>query len=324
MLNKVRFDWFSFTIKGKTLPEVMEDLGQDLIHYSLSSFGRYGYQHMLVDNEYAINIMYDGLDGMGIHVSIPGGAVKPFLQRFYKLSPCFVRTPFGDRASEYEGVFKTFAAYVLQHGRFSRVDVNIDTDIPFFSPRNIYDLAQHKECITLYRHWELRESCDNSATVYFGQRESSSLIRIYDKAKEQGDFESTLYRFEVQFNKRADAFMEQFLAADDLSAVFRSFIEKQIRFTPDQSYDGSLYSEWDDFLALMQPDFDFFSYDQKVRKNCIKSLMAMHRQYRNIYADFLDFYGDMDDFVEFMVAVLDAGDNDFKLYQFIGERGWNI
>lgn len=322
MLNKVRFDWFSFTIKDKDVSEVMYDLGQDLMHYSMADFGKYGYQHMLVDKEYAINIMYDGLEGMGVHVSIPGGSIKTFMQRYYKFSPRFTNTPW-ERASEYEGVFKDFTAYVLDHGKFSRVDVNIDTDIPFFAPRNIYDLAQHKECVTLYRHWRIQESCDNSATVYFGQRQSSSFIRIYDKAKEQGDFDSVLYRFEVQFNKAADAFMECFLAGD-LSSVFRSFVQKQIRFTPDQNYEGCLYSEWEDFLSLMSADFDFTRYDEKVRKNCIKSLMAMHKQYKNVYADFLDFYGDMDDYVEFMIAVLDADDDESCIYNYVCERGWKI
>lgn len=319
MKNCVRFDWFSFTIKNRGLEKVLADLGLNPEEFKLNSFSRYGYRNMIVHEVFDIAILFDGTEDMGIHVTVSGGSIKYFMECYSKRNG--IDTPFGK--GFYTDMWQDFAGYVLANGNFSRVDVNIDTDMPFMCPFNLRDLVRAGDMVSLYRSWKFIEGADGSSTLYLGQRSSSSFIRIYDKAKEQGDYSSTLYRFEVQFNKCANTFMQNFLDMG-LAEAFRAFVDRQLRFVAGGAYSDAPYEQWIAFVTLISnSDYDFRNYDEKKRKNCINTLFHMFNQYHNTVADFMTYYGNMDDFIEYMITVFGSvdGDND-NVLDYLQKKGW--
>lgn len=323
MLNKVCFDWFSFTIKNKSLDVVMADLGLRGTEFHVEKFSRFGYGSMITHDVYNLSVLFDGTDDMGIHVIVSGGAIKFFMECYTECHGIY--TPFGPGFWDTEGVFGHFAKYVLNHGHFSRVDVNIDTNMPFMSPYNLRTLAQKNEMISLYRSWDFYENSDGSGTLYIGKRASAgSFIRIYDKAKEQGDFESALYRFEVEFKKTADDFMNNLLE-NGLNVAFHSFITRQLRFVPAGDYFDTPYVEWTDFLELIVKGekCSFRKYDSKQNKTSVDTLLHMFNQYHNVISDFLTEIADVDDFIEFMFVSFDSFQGDrVDIVNFLYEKGW--
>lgn len=325
MLNNVSFDWFSFTLKNLTLDDVISDLGLDSSDFESRGFGRFGYRSMICHIAYDIYIMFDGTEDMGIHVVVSGGSIKYFMECF--LSVHGKKTAFDTYATHiYDDQFKHFCAYVLQYGSFSRVDVNIDTDMEYMNPYVFRDRVSSGQLVSYYRSWKMIENSDGSGTFYLGKRNSSSFIRVYDKAKEQGDFENTLYRFEVQFNKMANNFMMNFMESG-LSNAFGSFIEKQMRFVDmcDNNYSASNSHEWDDFVSLIYKSgvCAFENYMDKKRKNILNSLFFMFSQYENIIDSFFADYGDINDFVEFMVHVGNSDSPD-ELMNYLESKGWSM
>lgn len=321
MLNSVRFDWFSFTVKGKTVMDVMEDLGLKKDEFTLTT-GRFGYDSQLLHDVYNISILFNGTSEMGIHVSVSGTSIRYFMECFLAGNGCI--TPFGSYAVNDRCYFTAFARYVLSVGKFSRVDVNIDTDMPFLNPYHIHDLAKKSCMITYFRSWHMVENNDGSGTFYLGKRSSNSFIRIYDKAKEQGDFESVLYRLEVQFNKAANDFMRNFLEFG-LSSSFLAYLHNQLRFTEYGEYHGTIFPEWQLFLDLIHKNanVDYRSYDSKRRKNSIDSILHMFTQYNNCIMDFFDVHGTVDDFIEFLFAVdSHISKKDFDICAYLSAKGW--
>jgi len=325
MLNKVSFDWFSFTLKGKSLDKVMSDLGLCPDDFEVRGFGRFGYRSMITHIVYDICIMFDGTDDMGIHVVVSGGSIRFFMNCFMSVNG--KKTPFDTYATDiYDDEFKHFCAYVLKYGSFSRVDVNIDTDIEFMNPYHIRDLAHDGKMISLYRSWKMYENSDGSGTFYLGKRNSPTFIRIYDKAKEQGDFESVLYRFEVQFNKAADNFMMNFMEKG-LASAFSSFVDRQLRFVSSGDYHESACEEWLSFMDLIVKScvVPYTNYIEKKRKTALNSLLHMFTQYGSIIDTFFTDFGDLDDFIEFMYKSSSAPPDDpTQLYNFVESKGWNM
>lgn len=320
MLNEISFDWFSFTIKDRNVKKVFDDLGLRPSDFEKCAFGMYGYnsayQHQCCD----IKILFDGTDAMGVHVIVPGGSVKYFMD--YYAARHGEPSPFGP--AFFSDAFSHFAQYVLKHGRFSRVDVNIDTDMLFMSPFNLRDLAKKGDMISVYRRWELIEGSDGASTFYIGQKTSASFIRIYDKAKEQDNYTDTLYRFEVQFNNEASIFMSNFVNKGLRSALL-SFLNRQLRFVPDKNYTGDSYPEWDEFLKLIffSKEMDYTNYESKKRKTCINAINHMFRQYRGKMMEFFEEYGSVDDFFELMFIVFeDMEKNKNDAINYMHGKGW--
>lgn len=326
MLNNVSFDWFSFTLKNKSLEKVMSDLGLKFSDFESKGFGRFGYRSMICHTVYDLYIMYDGNEDMGIHVVVSGGSIRYFMECF--LSSQGKKTPFGTYATDqYDDQFKHFCSYVLANGSFSRVDVNIDTDMNFMNPYTIKGHVADKRMISYFRSWKMVENSDGSGTLYLGKRTSSSFIRIYDKAKEQGDYESTLYRFEVQFNKMANNFMMNFMH-EGLSSAFGSYVEKQIRFVDsDHSHYHDENSDWwNSFIALIyrSGSCEYKNYIDKKRKTCLNSLFYMFSQYNAVIEDFFSDYGSIDDFLEFMIHVFNSESSQKDFLNYVNSKGWTI
>ena len=69
-------DWLAFTITElSSVRQVIEFLGFDLIQFSQAPRGAMGYKSMYKLDGYPVSVLYDGSEGMGIHVNISGSAV---------------------------------------------------------------------------------------------------------------------------------------------------------------------------------------------------------------------------------------------------------
>lgn len=328
MLNKVCFDWISFTIKDMDLKELIYDLGLPIGEFSKCKFGKNGYNTMLMHDVFPVQICFDGNDNMGIHVSVSSGGLKYFMECF---SAANCRdTPFGygvDVERNRQGVFGLLASYVMKYGKFSRVDVCIDTDMPFMNPRHLAELTRKKEMVSTYRFWKVIEDSEGGFSLNIGRRTSNSCIRIYDKAAEQKKHDETLYRFEAEFkDKGADGFMKNFLE-NGLSCAFHAFISKSLRFVPDGDYFDAPYEEWQEFLNLVSssPVVEYVSYLEKKNKQAPSSVLHMMLQYKRKLGVFLTEFADVDDFLELMNVILVYGytfDNELANYCHL--KGWDV
>ena len=165
MFNQVSFDWFSFTLKNKSLEKVMSDLGFKSDDFESKDFGRFGYRSMICHSVYDIYVLFDGTEEMGIHVSVSGGSIKYFMECF--LSSQGQLTPFNTYATDqFDDQFKHFCSYVLANGSFSRVDVNIDTNMEYMNPYTFRDRVAKDQLISYYRSWKMVENSDGSGTIH--------------------------------------------------------------------------------------------------------------------------------------------------------------
>lgn len=344
MLNRVRFDWFSFTLRRDDVDVVMCELGMDVENFSRVN-GKYAYSDCLAHDVYHIFFYYNGISSdMGVHVVVNGGAIKHFMTMFIQNSPyCLdgvdrfefagsvytMDTPFG--RGENDIAFRRFAKYVFKFGHFTRVDVNFDTDRDCYSPATFANLVLNGWYVTRKKSYKIIEDDSGAVSLYIGKRKSASMLRIYDKAKESGDMQSVLYRFEYQLNDDADCFMRQFIESG-LSHAFYTYIYSDIRFVDlsqsQDKYTAPFLLVWEVFLdkILTMVGDVVENYEPKRKNNSIDSLLHMLRQYHGKISDFLENFGDLDDFVEFLVL----SDEDLKngnkslpqTMEFLERRGW--
>lgn len=324
MKNVVSFDWFSFTLKSRSLEDSVNDFGLNMSDFNDKCNGKYGYKYMITHSSFHISVMYGGSDEMGIHYAISGSAIRFFFECYASNIGQLLSNPFDQKMiydSDY--VFKEFTRYVLKYGQFSRVDVNIDTDNEFIAPSNLFKLFDAGHKISYYRSYSYINN-PSGDTFYIGKRSSNSCIRVYDKAKEQGDFDSVLYRFEVQLNSNtADEFMVNFLNGD-LASTFSLFVQKQIRFVENGNYKKSSFDGWVDFVKLLNtaPGASYIRYEARRKNNTIESLLHMFTQYNAKIGDFFDTFGNIDDFIEFLFVVSRSLSDGSDVYDYLDSKGW--
>ena len=92
-------DWLSFTLKESKEPsEAFELLGYNRDDFMELPSGRYGYKSAYKHLTEHVYVLYDGNDGMGVHVDISGSSIDNVISAYRKKGT--VPTPFGDYAYE--------------------------------------------------------------------------------------------------------------------------------------------------------------------------------------------------------------------------------
>lgn len=165
-------DWIQFTIKidtsipGVALAYFYKVVSVELEESKLTK-GFNGYKQMC-EFPSGIKVMFDGMDGMGINVSIPAKAL--------------------DSAHFYDSIEKIEERLEALGGgyKWTRLDFAVDTYKYDFSV--FYEKFLAKEYRCKYRKEGIRQNvnADNRGTLYFGKRGSLTMFRIYDKGLEQG------------------------------------------------------------------------------------------------------------------------------------------
>lgn len=164
-------DWIQFTIKidtavpGVALAYFYKVVNVELEESKLAK-GFNGYKQMC-EFPSGIKVQFDGMDGMGINISIPGKAL--------------------DSAHFYDSIEKIEQKLeALGRGyKWTRLDFAVDTFKYSFAV--FYEKFLQKEYRCKYREGNIQQhvNANNRGTLYFGKRGSLTMFRVYDKGLEQ-------------------------------------------------------------------------------------------------------------------------------------------
>lgn len=186
----VSIDWLSFTLFDfNDVYEVVSFLGFDSSDFIEMPGGGYGYKSKIKMVHANINILYDGADNMGIHVDVSGSGISSLLDAYLKKLQC--DTPFdGDCFDLWEEtVVSRLGRDVLQHGKFTRVDMAIDDfGARYYTLKNLFKKVENCDYVSLWKRNKNMEEREGlymiGHTIYFGSNKSDIMMRVYDKQME--------------------------------------------------------------------------------------------------------------------------------------------
>lgn len=240
---RVTIDWLSFTCTTlNSLEKVVELIGYNLSDFDSMEHGGKGYKSMIRLNGHNLYVLYDGNEGMGIHVDVSGSAI-PELIRSYKQTLKVV-SPFGDC---YDIDFDTtvmceLLKSVSKVGRFTRIDLAIDDiGMNYFSPEEIYNFYHENRIVTKFRSIKrvdksTKPGFNSGYTLYLGSRTSDIFARIYDKQAEQNSKKKNVYietpwiRWELECKgKKASFIVSEFVKGMSLGFVTVGLLANYMR-----------------------------------------------------------------------------------------------
>ena len=185
--NQILVDWLTFSSKIDSIESAQQLLGLTEVTWQHMERGRNGYrQRIMFDN---ISILYDGADDMGICVDITG-------------TGCRALESFSTRT--WDDIFGD----ILDDGyNISRLDMAYDDHTGILDIDVLQDDTDDHHYVSNFRKWKVEYGSDG-VTIYHGSQRSDMLIRIYDKAAEQGLEGAHWVRVELQMrNNIASGFV---------------------------------------------------------------------------------------------------------------------
>lgn len=270
----VSVDWMSFTVmdRGFSVSNVMEFLGFNSSFFHDTGHGAMGYKtlHKLAD--YAVSVLSDGREDMGIHVTIGGSAVAHVLSMFWKSRFAF-NQPFSDeKCADWKetsvDALHLFMQKVLEIGRFTRLDLALDDHRVHFTPGDIRAFIASGQMVSRFRSgrreegFDLSSDCPVGDTLYLGSRSSEVMLRIYDKKLEQlvkhpdMEISDPWVRWEFQFTgDRADALAHEILKHDCIGMLFFEILNNYVRLIVCTEKNRSrcpMLPEWASFIACVR------------------------------------------------------------------------
>lgn len=266
---RISCDWLSWTFKELCTPsDVLSMLGYKESEFVALPTGRYGYFNQLKHTRYPISILYNGREGMGVHVDVSGSALADVLSHFRasRLSS----TPFGTTAyhsETFSSVLYDLLACIRKSGNFTRFDSAID-DIgaKFYTVADLYNEIKSGNCVCKFRKYKNLEERQFSGdvtghTLYLGSRTSEIMFRVYDKQLEQNQKAlssgsdpvlTPWVRWEMELkDSRADAFVDSLLSGISLPQATVGVLSNYIRLiVPDNARKNrcSISETWRLFL----------------------------------------------------------------------------
>lgn len=244
----VSVDWMSFTVTDPAFNvfAVIEFLGFDTGLFCDTGHGAMGYRSLHKMADYAVSVLSDGRDDMGIHVTISGSAVAHVLQRFWVSQYCFDNPFNDDKTADWDVVcmdaLRLFFLKVLEIGRFTRVDLALDDHKVHFTPADIRGYIESGQVVSKFRSGRREEGFDLASnapigdTLYLGSRKSDVMLRIYDKQLEQAlkhpadPVTVPWVRWEFEFTaKRADQLAYEIVKHESLGMLFFKLLNNYVR-----------------------------------------------------------------------------------------------
>lgn len=189
-------DWLAFTITDPwSVHQVMNFLGFDESQFTKASRGASGYKSMYNLDGHAVSVLYDGAEGMGIHVNIAGSAVA-YCVEAYKQKITSGNAFNDEPTMQVDDLSLTALSQFLRDirsiGKLSRLDLAIDDrgKDQFFTCQQIEDYLHADQVITKFRSYQVVKDHKHGQgikghTIYLGARRSDTFLRIYDKMLEQ-------------------------------------------------------------------------------------------------------------------------------------------
>lgn len=171
-MNKVIYDWLTFTTKIHSLSDVVDMLGLNDMHFEQAR-GRYCYQDRLTYS--GINIMYNGREDMGICVELSGQGCRTFETHGngdYDLIFAMIIENWHDEA-EY------------RQANITRLDVAYDDYDGLLDLNYFMMAAQKDEYISRCRDIEVIYSNKGCSVCHGNRLQSNVYVRMYDKKMEQ-------------------------------------------------------------------------------------------------------------------------------------------
>lgn len=193
--NRVLIDWAAFTFKDLFDPyEVISNIGFDKFEFEDVGHGQSGYKSSLKCGN--ITVLFNGANGMGVHVIMSGQGCRQFDTVFLKANRwvCFL------------------ASVVGQGGNFTRVDLAMDNvdgclDLDKLETAirsdNIRTRFKSGHKIENFKFGSAGLACGK--TINVGSATSAIKIRFYDKAAERGLTDCQWTRAEIQCRKERAA-----------------------------------------------------------------------------------------------------------------------
>lgn len=186
--NQILVDWLTFSSKVDSIETAQQLLGLTEVSWQHMERGRNGYrQRIMFDN---ISILYDGADDMGICVDISGSGCRAF-------------ETFSSRS--WDALFRD----ILDSDEYniSRCDCAFDDHTGILDIDVLRDDTDDHHYVSKFHKWKVEYGSDG-VTIYHGSQRSDMLIRIYDKAAEQGLDGAHWIRVELQMrNNIASGFI---------------------------------------------------------------------------------------------------------------------
>jgi phage replication initiation protein len=259
MKANVLTDWLSFTLrcagyedKGERFSSGWDDVRviiEDILRLPLDIFmnmergGRYGYRYGVAYN--GIEIYYGGSGEMGACCSMSGNACRVYDQRRPMM----------------ELLRRLHDDYLDGDVNITRIDLAVDDHAGHMNIRRVECAIRDGEIRTNVRRKRLIIDLDQHGheegnTIYIGSEKSESRFRIYDKAKEQGDYRGVWNRLElVSRRENAAAVVDALVTSgDDFGATVAGIIADKLAFiNKDDSNISrcSLQAWWVEFLELV-------------------------------------------------------------------------
>ena len=177
-VNQILVDWLTFSSKVDSIESIQELLGLTGVTWQQMERGRNGYrQRLMFEN---ISILYDGAENMGVCVDITGTGCRAF-------------ESFTTRS--WQALFQDILD--KQDYNVSRLDMAYDDHTGILDIDVLQDDTDDHHYVSVFRKWQVQYGSEG-VTIYHGSQWSDMLIRIYDKAAEQGLEGAHWVRVELQ------------------------------------------------------------------------------------------------------------------------------
>ena len=210
MENCILYDWLTFTSKCDSPSSLISLLGLESVPFEERPRGRNGYRSMMSFG--GISILYDGRADMGVCVDITGKGCREFESH---------------STSSWDDLF----SYVLSFSEdynITRLDVAADDHTGLLDIDVLRDDTDDHHYVSKSRTWEV-DYGSAGTTIYHGSKKSDMLIRIYDKAAEQGIDEHWI-RVEMQMRDQIATGFLSGMHGDSLGEHFCGVLCNYLRY----------------------------------------------------------------------------------------------
>lgn len=323
-------DWLGFTSTIEEEPEaVMHLLGYDKEEFTLCPRGASGYRKQYRHALYPIAILFDGNEGMGVHVDISSSAIVDVVKHYEKVYT--TPTPFGQDAFETKdftlSIFVCLLKEILSCAHITRLDLAID-DIgaKYYSLSELSSVLGAGNYVSKFRSYkEIKENKDANTcighTVYLGSRTSEIMLRVYDKQLEQNKkrFASSeepithpWVRWEMELKReRAQAAARLIASNANLNEVVVGVLSNYLRIIELDNQNKSRCKIADKWLGFLDGITKLSLYTAPVRKTLDKVKHWLMKQVASSLATVV--IADEGD-AEFIHRLLESGKSRLKSY----------
>ena len=236
MKCNVLIDWLTFSVRDcyDPLRVINWYLGMDCTLFQEQPYGLDGYERCMEFN--GIKVLYQprqnmDFQSMGVCVSMSGTGCRTFENH----TKMFLDDAHDEQGTGYTAFPNLFQIICANNCNVSRIDIACDDHDGALNMDDIVESVMNNDVCTRMQKRQVVLSYDgvdkNGTTVYFGAPSSDFRVRIYDKAKEQGDLVSHWVRVELVFKgKNALAFVQNFVHCDSIGTLASGVINDKFRF----------------------------------------------------------------------------------------------